>query len=241
MLLAALAPAGRRGGCRRGRWRWAPRRRRRREPAPGGEARARRRRSTRSKSGSKCVALRRDLPSRAGLPIRPVRSGGAHHTPRCIIDPPRGTHHPPRPQRAPAGRAPGELPAGVGRPGELILRVAGGEGGGAAALGCPGQLSEGPGCPSGASSESGSTSLPRRFRRQRAACGRRVGEHGSRLGRVLERGGTAAGGWPHLQVPEAPPEVESSPSLAEDDQQFSLRALQSKLRTPAVKVKTVSV
>ena len=68
-----------------------------------------------------------------------------------------------------------------------------------------------------------------------------MGEHGSRLGRVLERGGTAAGGWPHLQVPEAPPEVESSPSLAEDDQQFSLRALQSKLRTPAVKVKTVSV
>ena len=212
MLLAALAPAGRRGGCRRGRWRWAPRRRRRREPAPGGEARARRRRSTRSKSGSKCVALRRDLPSRAGLPIRPVRSGGAHHTPRCIIDPPRGTHHPPRPQRAPAGRAPGELPAGVGRPGELILRVAGGDGGGAAALGCPGQLSEGPGCPSGASSESGSTSLPRRFRRQRAACGSHVGEHGSRLGRVLERGGTAAGGWSHLQVPEVPPEVESSPS-----------------------------
>jgi hypothetical protein len=147
VLLAALAPAGRRGGCRRGRWRWAPRRRRRREPAPGGEARARRRRSTRSKSGSKCVALRRDLPSRAGLPIRPVRSGGAHHTPRCIIDPPRGTHHPPRPQRAPAGRAPGELPAGVGRPGELILRVAGGEGGGGGCSGLPGATERRPRVP----------------------------------------------------------------------------------------------
>jgi hypothetical protein len=143
VLLAALAPAGRRGGCRRGRWRWAPRRRRRREPAPGGEARARRRRSTRSK----CVALRRDLPSRAGLPIRPVRSGGAHHTPRCIIDPPRGTHHPPRPQRAPAGRAPGELPAGVGRPGELILRVAGGDGGGGGCSGLPGATERRPRVP----------------------------------------------------------------------------------------------
>jgi hypothetical protein len=57
-------------------------------------------------------------------PTRPNRALAAR------VDPPRGTHHPPRPQRAPAGRAPGELPAGVGRPGELILRVAGGEGGG---------------------------------------------------------------------------------------------------------------
>jgi hypothetical protein len=159
-------------------------------------------------------------------PTRPNRALAAR------VDPPRGTHHPPRPQRAPAGRAPGELPAGVGRPGELILRVAGGDGGGAAALGCPGQLSEGPGCPSGASSESGSTSLPRRFRRQRAACGSHVGEHGSRLGRVLERGGTAAGGWSHLQVPEVPPEVESCPSRPQNRAESGGEVPESDKRMP---------
>jgi hypothetical protein len=39
--------------------------------------------------------------------------------------PPRRPHRPPRLERAPAGQAPGELPAAVGRRGELILRVGG--------------------------------------------------------------------------------------------------------------------
>ena len=39
--------------------------------------------------------------------------------------PPRRPHRPPRLERTPAGQAPGELPAAVGRRGELILRVGG--------------------------------------------------------------------------------------------------------------------
>lgn len=39
--------------------------------------------------------------------------------------PPSRPHRPPRLERAPAGQAPGELPAAVGRRGELILRVGG--------------------------------------------------------------------------------------------------------------------
>ena len=68
-------------------------------------------------------------------------------------------------------------PVGVSRPGELILRGAGGGVGALAARGCSGQLGEGLGCPSRAPIPSWGTLLSRRFggcrRRHRAALRRR--------------------------------------------------------------------